>query len=48
MFPPSFDLHPGLPSIVVRFVRYFLPAIIARVRAHYNRVAILALIQLLG
>ena len=48
MFPPSFDLHFGFPSIAVGFAFYFLPSIIAWVRTHYNRVAILALNLLLG
>lgn len=48
MFPPSFDLHVGLPSMAVGVALYFLPTIIAWVRAHYNRVAILMLNLLLG
>jgi hypothetical protein len=48
MFPPSFDVSFGVPSLAVGFAFYFLPAIIAWVRAHYNRVAILALNLLLG
>ena len=48
MFPPSFDLHPGWPSIAVAFVLYFLPTIIAWLRDHYNRLAIFALNLLLG
>ncbi len=45
---PSFDLHFEFPSFSVGVVLYFLPTIIAWVRAHYNRVAILALNLLLG
>ena len=48
MFSPRFDLPYGLPSLAVGFAFYFLPTIIAWVRAHYNRVAILALNLLLG
>lgn len=48
MFPPNVDLHFGFPSIAVGFAFYFLPTIIAWVRAHYNRIAILALNLLLG
>ena len=48
MFPPSFDLHVGFPSLVVGVALYFLPTIIAWMRAHYNRIAILTLNLLLG
>jgi hypothetical protein len=48
MFPPSFDLHVGFPSFVVGVALYFLPTIIAWMRAHYNRIAILTLNLLLG
>jgi Na+/H+ antiporter NhaB len=48
MFPPSFDFHIGLPFFAAGFLFYSLPAIIAWVRAHYNRVAFLALNLLLG
>jgi hypothetical protein len=48
MFPPSFDFSFGVPSLTLTIAFYFLPTIIAWVRGHYNRVAILALNLLLG
>ena len=48
MFPHNLDLNLGFPSYAVGVVLYFLPTIIAWVRAHYNRVAILTLNLLLG
>ncbi len=48
MLTPSFDPPHGLSSLVIGFAVYFLPTIIAWLRTHYNRGAILALNLLLG
>ena len=48
MLPTNFDPPQGLPSLLVALAVYFLPAIIAWLRTHYNGGAILALNLLLG
>ena len=44
----GFEPPLNLPSLIVGLVLYFLPTIIAYLRGHYNRVAILTLNLLLG
>ncbi len=48
MLTPSFDPPHGFSFLVIGFAVYFLPTIIAWLRTHYNRGAILALNLLLG